>query len=352
MALSIGTILCSIGFLRVSLPNDLFYRRIGHEALAARSLGLSLPLLALYRSFQETANFLILLHWLAIYQSSPRLRIVRGALWCSLASLLVVYGLFVLVNNRYQTALFLLFNFVGFSFFRPLKQNAQPITARTLGFFGLITLVCMQLVVQFRMQIDCQEKFDLFALRPIAPHCQAIPHQDEEQTPARWRLNGLDLMARITRPALDQGFLWGKAWVTPVSLYYYALVDRDAYQRIKLETRTNPKTYLLKHYLGDQSPDYFSSLLTDLYGNFAIWLFPLPGLLLGWLAAGLGRVLARPSLSGGSLALLYMLTISLYLEKESLGLLANLIKFSAIPIIAAGILGVLPRRRILKRGEQ
>ena len=71
-----------------------------------------------------------------------------------------------------------------------------------------------------------------------------------------------------------------------------------------------------------------------------------------WLAAGLGRVLARPSLSGGSLALLYMLTISLYLEKESLGLLANLIKFSAIPIVAAGILGVLPRRPVLKRGER
>jgi hypothetical protein len=332
LLLGLGTALLALAFVAISAEHVMYFRRVGHEVLAERSLELPLWKLSTYRTYAETSCFLSLGLLMIAFRAPGLSARARRAVWAAFALHSLVYGFYVLINNRVQTALFLLINFLGWCYWNRRQAKDPIFTAKRIIIFVIALAISMQLVTRLRMQLDFQKSIDLSALT-ADPSEQMLPDGTRvhiDLTPWRWRLNGLDLMAKITAPALSQGFAWGAAWKIPVQLYFLRFTDPARYHEIKRDLRTNAKVYLLERYLGTKRADYFSSLLCDIYGNFFVYGFLPLGLLLGWLMAWITRSFHSPRTWFEAATALYLLPILYYVEKETIGLFLMALKFSTV----------------------
>jgi len=89
----------------VTVKGGLFFRRIGFSALVERSIALPIYELIIHRSFMEVATT-IFCTIITIAAATPLLRSVRLVLVGIFILVVGSYFSFVLLNNRFQSAIF------------------------------------------------------------------------------------------------------------------------------------------------------------------------------------------------------------------------------------------------------
>jgi hypothetical protein len=339
-AVLLGTFL----FLQVALGHGLLTRHLTHEVLAERSLGLSALQLFSYRSYAESALFVLLLlcHlWVSAKTIGASTRkLLRLTL---LVHFLALFA-YTMVNSRLQLVLLAACGLVAFVA-SPAEVGANAVPGRSLRLLkwgvagGLSVLLLLKLIVNFRIDLEYNKRVSLAALNPFGTPRIQVEVEGRPQwvipsyTPIYWRLNGLDLIARV-EPFLDQkGAMLGRAWVRPIRLYLDRFLNPERHELAKREMRTTPKREMLAHFTGDDRVDYFSSGLTDLYGNFGYLGFLLGGVFFGALAALVATGLQGAAPWGFKVAAFYLLPILLSFEKEFISYVLNPIKFSAGPAL-------------------
>jgi hypothetical protein len=322
----------ALAFLYLSFEYDLFFRRIGHEGLALRSSQMSFLELVVYRTYSETSVFLLMISILLCLNLkksdgiSTLLPITSTLIHAS------IYGSFVLLNNRLQTDVLILLIFLIFSLWKTPILKIPIYPARNLLALCLVLLISTKVVSDVRTLYAETGGFknysvsELFSTSITANNSSLIR-----------RLDGIELMATITKPALSNGFLWGDAWTSSIAIYYYMVTDPEKARTIKKELKTNPKVYIAEQYLQSNIADSPSSMLTDIYGNFFIFGF-IPCAF--FLASGLGFVskqMLQPTSSIALYTALYLLPFFFKFEKEFLTLCLNILKFSPALLLVIAI---------------
>ncbi len=325
---SLLVVSASVLFLYVAISNELFFRRIGHEGLAARSASMSMPELVLYRMFSETSTFLLMLGYFLILNCGKKHSVSFTILVCSVAIHTAVYGSFILVNNRLQTMvlLFLLFVTVSYWWKITLDRTVFPVTK--LVFIALLLILSANVVLELRGQYERYGEIHHYDVMEF----REANYSDVGFALAK-RLDGIKLMAQITGPALDNGFMWGQAWIQPLSVLYYMFVDPEKAKELKKKLRTNPKVFIAKFYLNADIPDVASSVLTDLYANFFILGFLFLALVASYLLVFITRQMINPRSRSGLLIGFYLLPFIFKFEKEFLSLMLNMVKFSPMLLL-------------------
>jgi hypothetical protein len=158
-----------------------------------------------------------------------------------------------------------------------------------------------------------------------------------DSAPLAGRLDGIELMAKITRPALEDGFLLGEAWLQPLKVYYFLIFDPKKAIEIKLELKTNPKVFIASRYLGDEIADAPSSMLTDIYGNYFVFAFPIVAVFLATVLGFITKQIFRPKSYRHLYLAIYLLPFIFKFEKEFLTFILNICKFSPVLILMISI---------------
>jgi hypothetical protein len=366
-------------FAYFTLDYGLFFRRIGFESLSERSLNMPIYALVVHRSFMENAVTLLCtgLLLLMTVQLSRLERICAVLMWLPT---LAFYLCFVLANNRFQSAILMIGLYVtlGYGWLRIKRKRVEVVAvafvfaALTIYSFRLTENIRDELYIQGCVHVSVANPFEnpvniyqrvadnpkicsttgytdtFVAIHQLATEKNkaSLPNEntsaaikaavnEEVARPVDRRLNGLALIAQITGPALESGFGKGQFWIDPASLYYNYIFDRAKYREIKEQMRTNPKVYIVKHYLGEHILDSPSSILTDLYANFSFLGFIVAGLVLGLGVGWTDLVLRHTTSAGAAVLAFFLMEKCLYVEKEFFGFTVDLLKFSVVPIIAA-----------------
>jgi hypothetical protein len=135
-------------------------------------------------------------------------------------------------------------------------------------------------------------------------------------TDMRYRLSGIDLMARMTPSAQMEGFARGDAWWGAIYVTFAQFLGRGAVQEIKASFMSSPKAYLMRRYTTMRDIDYQSCWLTDVYGNFRFYGFPFLGIVMGLCWLWITRGVSRPSSPVALFLGLYFATHFLRFEQE------------------------------------
>ena len=316
-------------FYEIAIENGLLLRRIGHSALASAQSQLSIPHLVFYRAFSEA--FPIVAFVSCVTTLTARANNSRACYLTHLVGsiiLVVGMGIFLFINNRMQTVLFTLAIFTAILFFGKNRQPGKPPKISKLKlFFGAAIALSLIFAVQIARNLALSG-----GQKGALDLTIALMEGQLESTPLYWRLNGVDLAARVTEKGLANAS-WGDSYVESLAVPYNSLVEPRRATEAKLSTRTNVKTMLTQDILKKDQPDNFSSIITDVWGNF--WFFPLPivGAFIGFLLARCQSILLYPKSSVTLILSVYILIYTMEFEKEFVTLLINIPKFALVPLI-------------------
>lgn len=321
----------AIGFWYVADTYDLWFRRIGHSEIAARLLDLPVYAWGVYRIFDRIGAVLLGFLLMCLLRA-PRGSRLRGAMILSVVVLAGVYGRYVIQNSRLDLVLALCLVIGMLNIRLDLFSKIRWRTVGILLIGGLLSAYAVNIINLSRTEYD--ETAGAFRLEWLNPFYKSAL-ESNDPTVIYERVNCLDLPARTTPEMLKQGPALGAAWLGPLSV---ALPIRtDAAVDLKANARTTAKVYLAETYSGLVVLDYPSCFLTDLYGNFGPFGFPLAaaacGMMMAWASAG---VIAPRGTAGLVIGLL-MVTSLLRFEQEFIGLLADIVRFSA-PLLVIAIL--------------
>ncbi|MBO9591137.1 hypothetical protein [Devosia sp.] len=376
-----GVAIYAIAFSYFTFSYDLFFRRVGFAGLVERSMRIPFYGLIIHRSFMENAVTLTCaLAFLLVLTPMPRITRVYAAF--VLIATFLLYSSFVLSNNRFQSGILFVCICLAVAYSWPKKWNRFYL-ALVIGGIAALSAYSFKVTENIRTEIYLSGHVTPIALNPLLStrdiyeatksslddgeatdlmkqlrQAEASGMLTDGQNPAvedvlaaqierplKERLNGLDLMAQITRPAFERGFGWGRFWVQPISLYYYYFADQEKFLEMKEELRTNPKVYIASFYLGKEIDDIPSSILTDSYANFSIFAFPAVAIIIGVLLGGVNTTLRSTTSAGAALLAFFVLEKALYVEKEMFALIIDLVKFSPVPLVAAWLLWHVPIKR-------
>jgi len=291
--LVIGSGLFATSYLFVLVNRGLLFRRIGHEGLAMAMLDLSLPEFAVMRVFDRMAIPLICLLVIIVSQARQSSRNRRLA-FLSLAITASVW-LFVSGLNSRQIALqTILLGLAMWVYWARsyIRLNSRLICGGAIA--ALVALYTVNLTLNVRAEwVDKGadglrlEWFNPFYVRQE----QNNRGQDHELA---HRLNGVDLMARITPRARAIGYSWGEAWWPCVVVQVGQFVAPEIAREYKSAMATTSKYYLMREYAGIYLPDYPNCTLTDIYGNLGPAGLTLAAVAIAVLLAWTNRGLAHP----------------------------------------------------------
>ena len=180
------------------------------------------------------------------------------------------WGTTALLNSRWNVAIACVCALGWWISLRPASVS-QSRTWIIFAAIGVLAAYLMNVVMNVRtMGFDGR-----FRLEYLTP---GITLLDDEQ--GFNRLNGIDLMARLMAPVFEEGPAWGTAWMH-ILWDVRRLVDPAGFDEFRLSLETNAKSYLMTHYLGWRVADYYSCMMTDLFGNFGLIGFPIGALVVG-----------------------------------------------------------------------
>lgn len=137
-------------------------------------------------------------------------------------------------------------------------------------------------------------------------------------TPVLMRLNGIDLMARLTPRASAEGFSKGRSWVPGLWAVFGRFVGSEKSAEYRLRHATTAKYHLMRRYTELNQSDYYSCVLTDAYGNFG----------------NLGILLAAVCIGGATAVLHHAYTA----PQSSVHLLVGLMGLSVVALFEAEFL--------------
>jgi len=276
---TVGCILFGIGYCVVAAEYGLLYRRLA-EDLSVIQLSMNIVEFAIYRSFMELGPFLISVQLLLLRTQHAMSRGLRSIAWAGLALTLVLYMSYALINSR-LTALITLATMYGI-------VNVTSRSAKRMN-LGLVLgtavvaasgLYAMRVVNNVRLTLGTGGS--IFDPRNFLPVASTEGPLDDT---LRWRLNGVDLIAMIADNVEAQGPAMGAAWAVPAVLSLDPIVRTPFTVAAKTANLTTAKSWLLLRYSGVGKTDYYSCMLTDVYGNFSIYGFLIPAVVLGVILA-------------------------------------------------------------------
>jgi hypothetical protein len=276
LILALGAFCLSCAFLVVALNEDVFFMRIGYEGAVQAILNLTLGQFVVYRMFGLAGAFLVtvLTASILVQRNSTRRAVGqrRFVFWLT-AFVAVVLFLYQGFNSRLHVAVVALV----------LTGTVLALTQISLkSKKGLLLGVATAFVIWygFHFAINARNMISdsRLSIRVIDPFLSW--EQPDELSDWRFRLNGIDLMARIAPYAEHEGFANGEAWRGFVTILvgqvtFGSLVSTQDVAAYKAVFAGSPKKYLIDRYLGADWIDHPSCLLTDLYGNFGLCGFPL-----------------------------------------------------------------------------
>ncbi len=315
----------SFFFLYIAEKYGLFFRRIGHEGLAHRSSSMSFYELVVYRSFSETSVFLLLVGLFVFLNISKGKYLFKFVFMGGFLLHALIYFCFVLINNRLQTAVLVTSLFIVFSYWKTLSPKWPLFSVPKILALSFFLVFSAKLVVDLRDVYSTTGSVSGYSLAKVFSGSES-----EKGSKLARRLNGVDLMAKITEPAIKEGFLLGEAWIRPISIYYYMIFFPDKAKEIKLSLKTNPKVFMINEYLEGDSVDAPSSMLTDLYGNFFIFGFTILSALLAGMISFVSRQIIFPSNGKFFVLVLYLIPFLFSFEKEFITFVFNLLKYSPV----------------------
>ena len=323
-----GSAALGIGYFYVAADYGLLYRRLADE-LATIQLTMGLVPFAIYRTFIEIGPFLVAVLFLILRVQTDMSRGVRMWAWAGFGLTTALYLSYALINSR-LVALTLLATIYGLS-------NVTAKRTRRLGLgaaMGMVVLAVSGLYV-LRVVSNVRLAFasgdSIFALENFLP---VAARQGQDDDTLRWRLNGVDLIAIISDNVEAQGPAMGTAWAVPFVLSLDPIVRTPFSIAAKSASLTSAKSWLLLRYSGVGKTDYYSCMLTDAYGNFSIYGFLLPALLLGIIFARATAALRWSAKPAAIVIAAFAITRALPFEQEFGSLLYAWLKLVPFVLVA------------------
>lgn len=303
------------GFWLVALRYDLFFRRVGHDALQRYSAEVPELLLYLYRGAVETAFFAIIFLWTtlrSVTRTSRHYRLYQA----SLAGYLLTFVLFFGANSRMQFVLLMLCLVCT----QPHIADFLLRRVKLLRFSALLALLVFGLTLMRELVLEDNERIDTADLADLL-------------WTAGWliaaRLDAIVVLYRLE----DMGFdPWGfqLSGVTHVLEFYVSFfTDPATFASIKESLVTSPSVEIVNRLLGGNEIDFPKAMMLDMFLGFGV-----PGLLavaaaLGALLAWVQRHLNRfRGFTPAFLLSLYMLPMLLEFEKEFIGFFFAFLKWT------------------------
>jgi hypothetical protein len=271
----VGSCLFGVAYFIVATEYGLLYRRLG-EDLANIQLTMNLAEFAMYRAFIELGPFLMAVQVLLLRTQTNMSRRVRLWVWVGLLLTSLLFMMYALINSRLTAVMTLatLYGIVNVTSSRTSRLNIGTVLGTIVVSLG--GLYAMRVVANVRLAFGNDES--IFALRNFLPVASREGQADDT---LGWRLNGVDLIAMIADNVEAQGPAFGAAWAVPAVLSLDPIVRTPFTVAAKTANLTTAKSWLLLRYSGVGKTDYYSCMLSDVYGNFSIYGFLLPAVLLG-----------------------------------------------------------------------
>jgi hypothetical protein len=294
-AVSAFAIVFSIVFLRIAISNDIFH--MPHSMQGIKEIFVELPTYdyGVHRLFVYSGLFLSCILLLMLLRAKPG----KEKLWsgCAFGLTAGTWLLYHLLNQRLTVTLGVAVLTGVLLVWRSGEQGIRfprwrlPGLNKSLPLILAVVAMIYTLVVanNVRYSYEAEGGLTWKQLDPFMPFQDYIsgPHvSDAYDSDPRWRLNGIDLMARITPGAIQEGYAMGDAWKYSALISVGQWVSRTSIEAYKMDSVSDPKVYLLWRYTNLDATDWPNTMLNDLYGN---WSFP--GLLIG--AVVLAAILAR-----------------------------------------------------------
>lgn len=326
-ALAWGAAGSSVAFLFVVVRYHLLFLRLGAVA-EARAL-IELPNLAYltFRLFGVAAVGMTLILVVAASLSSRRRR--RQFAGCA-AIAASGYMFQRVVNSRLDVVV--LFT-LGFGVM--LSVNPGLRIPRRLVLWGTLALLLVGYGI--RVAVNARDQFvtsGSLAWSALVPWRAGNITGGGPTDLLGFRLNGLDLMAQLTPAARAQGFAWGRAWAIPALVIWNQMrlqrAANDAYLTSYLAT---PKRYLIIAYTTINTPDYPSTILTDVYGNFGLAGLIFAGCFMGLAFGACIRTLQQRASPAGMVVALFLLQSYLVFEADFWTVLTGWIRFLPVLVL-------------------
>jgi hypothetical protein len=333
----LGSSVFGVAYLIVATSYGLLYRRIG-EDLAVIQLSMNLVEFAIYRAFIELGPFLMSVQLLLLRTQSdmaPRLRVWA---WTGFLLTSALFMAFALVNSRLVAVMTLatMYGILNVTSRRTRRLSVGAILGTGVLLAG--GLYAMRVVANVRLSFGSGGS--IFALRNFLPVASSEGQLDDT---LRWRLNGVDLIAIIADNVEAQGPALGSAWAVPLVLSLDPIVRTPFTVAAKRANLTTAKSWLLLRYSGVSKTDYYSCMLSDVYGNFSIYGFLLPALMLGVVLAVATAALRWSAAPAAIVFAAFAITRVLPFEQEFESLLFGWYKL--VPFVLVALLACPLRRR-------
>jgi hypothetical protein len=334
IAVSVFAIVFSLTFLGLAIRYGVL--RLPHvaETIAELLVDLPTPIYAVHRLFVYSGPFLasVLLVLLLRIKQGPGRRIVAAAFCITAGSWL----LYALLNYRGLTVLGVAT--LGGVFLVCRDRSAlgrnnggQKSTLPTLIMGGVVATYGVIVATNIRFDYESSGGLSWQLFSQLLNLREFMPGDRDPNTDLRWRLNGLDLMARITPEAMRTGYAMGDGWKYPALIGLGQWVARGAVEKYKLDWLSDPKVYLLWRYTDLNYIDWPNTFISDLYGNLAFPGFLLGAFILSSVYRRGAQALTRPVSATSLLFGIYLLTQSLDFQQSFAVWLFGLLR--AAPIL-------------------
>lgn len=304
----LAALLCA-AFTYVAVSNDIFFMRIGWQEAVDALLKLTFPEFVAYRMFALSGAFLLgVLAFSIVFQKSR-----RPVLLCLVGSTGTVFFIYEAFNSRLH-AVIVICVLLGI-----LVMVGKP--RKRLIFASLLLALCGFQIANIA-RADSEPDF----------------HEGNNFNDWRFRLNGIDLMARITPAAEHDGFAKGEAWkgiatIMVGQVAFGSIVSSEDVADVKSSFLGSPKKYLADQYVNEgEWVDYPSCLLTDLYGNLGLFGFPIGALVVSWASIIVRRAFTEATSPRLIVIALYVLFHLLLFEQEAAIFVSSLV--NALPVLA------------------
>ena len=311
----------SFGFLYISITNFVFFTRIGHRALFELTQNLSTIEFLIYRIYKELGLFISVL--LLILKISSGHRNFFNLLNISFVSNVLIYGAFVLVNNRLQSIIFILILSFTYIIFTNIK-----IKFKVLGFVLIAVFYSITVVTNFRDSFSENNGKPKFS-QVINPFYESNEYND----PLSNRLNGLYYIAS----AFDKIDTKGYALFKPINHSFKMLLgsfySSEYYLNAKSNLLTNSRSITGVHFFGFASVDTYQTHLSELFLSFGIIGFFLGSIIMANLFVYVTTNIFEPKSIFKLLLAILMTYYILQFEKDFISILLGWVKLIPLLII-------------------
>lgn len=350
LVFTITMLLIACLFAYIVLSNDLIFNRIGSENKAFKFVKLSSSISWwIYRELEKSSFFLIGVLLLSFFaENKPKL--IKVITTISLLSVLIVFGAYYLINTRLTFALLGIL-ILGLILFHNKSIFFKKRLLLLLVLLILAMSYSMKLASNIRGHYSYDRTIRITDFIPLTQENDNIKQYNSiERESLTKRMDGIDLMVRTSLLLNYNNIPLGEAWKNPIFMVIGPFIDREKTNELKLKTDTNAKNYIMRNFTDIKLADYYSCMLTDVYGNFWIFGLVFAAIILAFLCAYIDNNLLKPKSSTALILSVYLASIILPFEQEFISIFSNFVQTLPI-LLCVLIFNPLKVRRYIKNHE-